>query len=175
MLIPGIGNIKKDGCFGEWHSEPIIFSVLNNVQSQVILEEYENDQNKEEFHNVISNFISAPFSVLQEAQCFIYQYYLDMKKLLSCEGRELVLIESPDEIWSHIEFGNPVVTRRASGVDEIYVSLECSCSWEVEHGLQIVFKGGNKVCKVGSYDGHLTNADAYNDPSLSGIIYVSLV
>lgn len=28
------------------------------------------------------------------------------------------------------------------------------------------------TAKVGPYDGHLTNADAYADPSLAGIVFV---
>ncbi len=174
MVIPGIGIFKKDERFGELLSEPFILSILNNVESQVILEEYEQDENKEDFHIVISNFISAPFTVLEEAQNNIYKYYLDMKELWHREGVELVPIQSPNEIWAHIEFGSPVVTRRASGVAEVYVSIECSCSWEQEHGLQIVLKSGNKVCKVWPYNGHLTNADAYNNLKLENIVYVSL-
>jgi len=35
-----------------------------------------------------------------------------------------------------------LITRRAYGDKGIYVSLECGCDWEHEHGLQIVFKNG---------------------------------
>lgn len=62
-------------------------------------------------------------------------------------------------------------SRRAYGDKGIYVSLECSCDWEPEHGLQIVFKDGKRVNKISSYDGHLTNSDAYADDDLEDVIF----
>ena len=54
----------------------------------------------------------------------------------------------------------------------MYISLECECEWEIEHGLQIVFKDGLRINKVGSFDDHVTNADAYGDPRLEDVVYV---
>ncbi len=52
------------------------------------------------------------------------------------------------------------------------MSLEScgSCDWEREHGLQIVFKQGLFVNKVGAFDGHLTNSDAYANEELENVI-----
>jgi hypothetical protein len=47
-----------------------------------------------------------------------------------------------------------------------------NCDWEVEHGMQLVLRDGRTVSKVSPYDGHLTNADAFADPKLVGVIYV---
>jgi hypothetical protein len=116
--------------------------------------------------------LSSTFSVLKEAETHIYQYYLDMNSYWSSIDEEFISIKSPSEIWSHIQLGSePIVSRRSYGDKKVYVSLECNCDWELEHGLQIVFKEGMKVCKVGPYDGHVTNSDAYDDESLENIIY----
>jgi len=50
-----------------------------------------------------------------------------------------------------------VSVQRDGPGEPVYVSVECECSWEPEHGLQLVFRGGARVTKVGPYDGHLTN------------------
>jgi hypothetical protein len=42
---------------------------------------------------------------------------------------------------------------------------------EPEHGLQVVFQNGLRVNKVGPYDGHLTNSDAYGDDNLEQAVY----
>lgn len=42
-----------------------------------------------------------------------------------------------------------------------------------EHGLQIVFRGRHTVSKVGPFDGHLTNADAFGREGLDSVVYVS--
>jgi len=66
-----------------------------------------------------------------------------------------------------------MVSRRAYGDKGIYVSLECNCNWEPEHGLQLVFKNGSTIKKVGPYDGHLANSDAYADDRLENVVYHS--
>ncbi|HEY7328274.1 MAG TPA: hypothetical protein VH592_11565 [Gemmataceae bacterium] len=64
-----------------------------------------------------------------------------------------------------------MVSRRAYGDKGIYISVECGCEWEQEHGLQLVLRNGLKVNKLGGYDGHLTNSDAFDDESLEHVIY----
>lgn len=54
------------------------------------------------------------------------------------------------------------------------VDIECKCAWEREHGLNIGFKEGRVVSKVGPYDGHLTNASAFRRDDLHDVVYVSL-
>ena len=53
----------------------------------------------------------------------------------------------------------------------VVMSFEGEVSWEREHGLQLVIEEGARVCKVGPYDGHVTMAHAYGDPSLLGVIF----
>ena len=64
-----------------------------------------------------------------------------------------------------------MVFRRSSGDMRVYVSIECECAWEPEHGLQLVLQEGRRVTKIGPYDGHLTNSDAFARPDLEGVIY----
>jgi hypothetical protein len=51
-----------------------------------------------------------------------------------------------------------------------YLSFEGEVSREPEHGLQLVHEDGQRVCKVGPYDGHVTVAHAHGDPSLLGVV-----
>ena len=81
----------------------------------------------------------------------------------------------PRVVWQHVRFGSePMVSRRQYGDKGIYISVECGCDWEEEHGLQLVLKNGLKVNKLGEYDGHLTNSDAFDDGSLEHVIYREL-
>jgi hypothetical protein len=83
-----------------------------------------------------------------------------------------VEIGGPDKVLDHVRLGNgPTVSRGRSGDPQVYVSVGCECDGEREHGLQIVFRDGATVTKVGPYDGHLTNAAAYNDDRLDGVVY----
>ena len=172
MEIPGLGEVTNRE--GLYLSMPIHVPVLGR-SCTVIVEDYDGDSNKSEFHSSISNFLSIGPEVLRDVEQEIYRYYKDMFDILSSElDDEFVIIATPSDLWKHIRLGaSPVVSRRPYGDKSVYVSLECECVWEEEHGLQIVFKNGLKVNKVGPFDGHLTNSDAYGDASLEEVIYVS--
>jgi hypothetical protein len=77
-------------------------------------------------------------------------------------------------VLDHVRLGTePTLARNPHGDRRVYVSVECECNWETELGLQVVFRDGATVTKMGPYDGHLTNAAAYADPALEGIVYHS--
>jgi hypothetical protein len=72
-----------------------------------------------------------------------------------------------------VSFGGEFHVDRSADDGQVYVSIECACTWEPEHGLQLVFRGGRTVSKVGPFDGHLTNASAFGRHDLGGAVYVS--
>lgn len=160
--VPLLGELElEDDEFDELRSKPTIVDVLGGDKFEFIFVEYQEDESKEEFHEAIGNFLSIDESVLKKAQDYIYQYYKDIFVQLVPGDDWYVEIASPEEVWKHIEFGSDLIVERQSYGDElVYISLGCSCDWEREHGLQIVFKQGLYVNKVGPFDGHLTNSDA---------------
>ncbi|HEU4562804.1 MAG TPA: hypothetical protein VFS20_33550 [Longimicrobium sp.] len=172
MEIPGLGPVTKDDELGWYYGEPMPVPVLDGEMCRIVIDGYDDDPNPEEFHAAIRNFLSADPRVLEEAEPHIYRYYQDCNAVWEPDDDEYLVIARPSDVWRHIQFGSePTVTRRPYGDQRVYVSLECECDWEPEHGLQIVFKEGLRVNKVGSYDGHLTNSDAYGDPRLEDVIY----
>jgi hypothetical protein len=171
MEIPGLGTVEPYEDFEWLCSQPVSIGALGGLAGRFVLEGYEDDANKDEFHAAIANFLSNERDLLREATPHVFRYY---------EGTNADWDEDDDEyveadlqtIWEHVQLGSePHVSRRSYGDEAVYISLECNCDWEPEHGLQLVFKEGRAVAKVGPYDGHLTNADAYADPNLEGIIY----
>jgi len=161
MNIPGLGEVAKDDSIGWHYSEPVNVEVLDGKECRIVLDGYDEDAAKEDFHSAIANFLSIPRAVLKDAEAHIYCYYQDVNAQCEPDDEEFLSIESPTEVWNHIDLGDePIVSRCPYGERGVYVSLECNCDWEPEHGLQIVFKNGAQVSKVGPYDGHLTHKDA---------------
>lgn len=171
MEIPGLGECKFDDRYECYGSEIISLPVLNGANCRVLVENYDEDPIVEEIHEAIANFLTASNSVLKAAESHIFKYYLDVRENIDPED-DFPSISSPSEIWQFIQLGGEaIVGRRPYGDKGIYVSLECNCDWEPEHGLQIVFKNGSIVNKVGPYDGHLTNSDASANSALENVIY----
>lgn len=172
MNVPGLGEMTKDDRFGELYSRELPIAALGGQLCRIVLSGYDEDGQKQDFHEAIANFLAAPESVLKAATPHIVQYCQDMNSLWSPDDPEYVKIETPADVWKHVQLGRrPVISRRGRGDKEVYVSVECECDWEPEHGLQIVFKHGVTVSKVGPYDGHLTNSDAFADQRLERAIY----
>lgn len=123
------------------------------------------------------NFTSGGTALLDAATEFMWAYYKDfVGEFTPAERSEYGLPElrAGADIWDEVEFRHPPEVWVGDGPLEpgpSYISFEGDVSWEREHGLQLVFEHGERVCKVGPYDGHLTNAHAYGDPSLLGVIY----
>ncbi len=172
MEIPGINPVAKDQRFGRHCSEPIPIPVLGDKECTLLIEDYEEDDQKEGFHVAIKNFLSADTGVLDAVTEDVYRYYQDVRNDSDPDDSSFPSIDSPSDVWKHVHFGTePTVSRRLYGDKEIYISLECECDWEPEHGLQIVFKNGLRVNKIGQFDGHLTNSDALDDDTLEDVIY----
>lgn len=172
MNIPELGDLTFDENYSCYGSEPLSLPVLNGARCRILVEGYEEDSVAEEFHEAIANFLSASNLVLKALEPQLCKYYLDIKHSIEPE-ENFPYIPSASKIWKHIYFGEEsIITRRHNGDKCIYISLSGNCDWEPEHGLQIVFKNGSTVNKLGPYDGHLTNSDAYADSSLENIIYL---
>ncbi|MGO3892629.1 MAG: DUF6985 domain-containing protein [Paenalcaligenes sp.] len=172
MDIPGLGVVEKDDSTDWYFSDPIAIPVLGGQECEVVLEEYDEDECQADFHTAIANFLTASPKILREADDALFSYYKDYEKYWLEEGN--APLATAEELWQRVRFGSELmVSRSAHGDKAVYVSLECGCDWEVEHGLQLVFKHGLTLTKLGPFDGHLSNANAYADDSLEQVIYCS--
>jgi hypothetical protein len=107
----------------------------------------------------------------REAGDHVWAYYSDFAAHYGDEPR-FPAIAGVDQVWDFVKFGAEVWVRRQEG--HWYVSVESECAWEPEHGLELVFRGGNELVKVGQVDGQVTNRWAYNDDSIpDNVIYLS--
>ncbi|MFI0450171.1 DUF6985 domain-containing protein [Actinomadura sp. 6N118] len=177
MQIPGFGQVVKDIDLGWYQSEPVPVPALGGVLCRVIVDGYDEDPAPEDFHAAIRAFLALERSALVAAAPSIFAYYRDIMDDVVDAGDDdwYVEIEGPDTVFDHIQFGDaPTISRDSHGDRHVYVSLECECDWEPEHGLQIVLRDGRTVTKVGPYNGHLTNAAAYADDTLEGVVYHTL-
>jgi hypothetical protein len=174
MEIPGLGQVVEDAELGWYRSAPIVVPVLGGALCHIVIDGYNDDQRKEDFHEAIRTFLMLDPSALTAASSSIFAYYRDVMNDVVADGDTdwYVEIEGPQDVLNHVQLGNEAtINRNAHGDRRVYVSLECECDWELEHGLQIVFRDGHTVTKVGPYDGDLTNAAAYADDGLDGVVY----
>jgi hypothetical protein len=154
MEIPGLGPVVEDEAFEGYRSKAVPVAVLGGVPCEFLVQGYEEPEDQEDFHAAIRSFLALRPSALADARQAIYAYYLQVR---SERGDELgVEIDGPDDVLEYVDLGNePEVFRNDDGDGRIYVSLECECDWESEHGLQLVFRDGATLSKAGRYDGEV--------------------
>jgi len=139
-------------------------AILDRVAGQAELDrDYDPDEDESLRAEAISAFIAGGVRLLEEATPALWEYYrATIAEFTQEQRREYGLPEIPDsaDIWEHVSFpheesswhlGNVLRERGRS-----YLSFEGEVSWEPEHGFQLVFEDGQRVCKAGPYDGHLT-------------------
>jgi hypothetical protein len=177
LVIPLLGTLTPyANSPGMLCSNGIIILGLTPDPRCFIFEDYEDDGQKDDYHIAIANFLSSASEALKKSQGDIFKYYETMSDIYEEDDYDdYPKIESAEAIWDYVHIGKEIyVSRRARKDNKIYLSIESECDWEPEHGLQIVFKEGLFVNKVGPYDGHLTNADSYANPALEDVVYYGL-
>ena len=126
----------------------------------------------------LARFLDVDSKLRDLAEPHLIEYCRDIcAHWPSAWAQPSISLEHPGDIWKHVTLGGVVqVSRRADGDDDdgIYFLIECGCAWEEEHGLQLVVRDGRTIAKVGGFDGHLTNTDAFGNPDLVGVVYVSI-
>jgi hypothetical protein len=174
--IPNLGEVAQ-GEDGQVWAAPLPVALLGGRPLSFEIWGYAEDDAKEDFHAALAALLRAPAELLDEARPFVYRYYEDTKTLCPVDV-SIPNVARADDIWGHVRFGSCLQVGRCDGYPrDVYLSLECECDWEPEHGLQLVFRwrtnSGLQVCKVGPYDGHSTYAHAFGNPTLEDVIYVS--
>jgi hypothetical protein len=140
-----------------------------HVCELVLDEDCAQDPERGDIDWAIASFIALEPSVLRDVEEHVFRYYLDCKGDFEPGEPGYLEIGRASDVWKHVEFGEEATVGREGKA--VYISLGCNCDWEEEHGLQIVFKDGQRVNKVGPFNGHFTNVHAYDDPSLENVIY----
>lgn len=88
------------------------------------------------------------------------QNFLSMIDLTTEADHAMAALTDPDAIWPYVDCQSIDIVKDegdSDGVGEpsIHVVLTCHCEWEPEHGLQIVYRNGERLTRVSEQDGHV--------------------
>ena len=163
------GNFTYDSDDDAHRSRQLTLPMLGRDVTFVLVG-FLDDPAPSEFRDVVRNLLSRTRDTLLAVSPDLQEYCTDINQFLDSEDE--LHVENPDDLWNHVSFGGEVyIERRHYGDRKLYATIECGCDWEEEHGLQLVLREGLAVTKLGPYDGHLSNADAYADSSLEHTVY----
>jgi hypothetical protein len=175
---PRFGELRFRGSDDGYVTEVIEIPALRGHRCELLFQDYVDDPDRGQIDAAIEALFAPGADLLALARPHVAQYREDMLAFFAEQEIEVdvAALPEPDAIWSQVQLGKTcLVSRRAKGDDDdgIYMSFECECDWEPEHGLQVVIRDGTSISKVSAYDGHVTNADSFANPKLVGIVYVT--
>ena len=163
--IPGLGHVEEFS--GEYVSEPVPVPMLGD-EIEFFVEGYDEDDRPQDFHAAIEAFLALDRSALEDGAGLLYAYYKKVRDRAEAArdgfagdadpyADPIPDIAGPRDVLDHIESGFEVtVARDPAGDREVCVSVVCNCDWDRDHGVQIVFRQGREVSKVGQFDGYIS-------------------
>lgn len=165
-----IGQLKQDKNFPDWWiSKEIEIPFFDNARMTITFMDFEPAEDKtfiEEADKALSNFLKLNSDDRKSISDLVYKNCIDFLNAVEFNEADDQLrnLNDRNEIWTFVYPTELFVTRRNRRDNDIYLSIDCDCEWEQEHGLQLVYRQGKKLTRISSRDGHLTEADAYDKP-----------
>lgn len=136
---------------------PVTFSVENSGTDTLF---------QIEARDALNNFLALNAEDRINASKHVYKNfaYYKSEATVSYWSKDLDEISSERDIWRSIQPLSINLERRMYNDKNIYLTVFCSCEWDEEHKIVLVFRQGKQMTRVSQVDGHLTDADAFDLP-----------
>ena len=155
---------------GSYISDPVPFSIFDGKEIRVVLDGMSDDsRDLAEYENAVGNILGLSKDDRERITPEVFKNYTDVRTACESLGWDCPVISEKD-IWQHIYPSEIIVSRRARRDKDLYVQVHCECDWEIEHGLQLVFRRGLQLTRVSDIDGHDTESDACDVPDSEDIL-----
>lgn len=161
MKLGVLGELTRDEHVAEWLVSRPVDVPLFGVALRFVVEDLEEDRAPAELERAAATFLRLAPEDRAAATPHVFENYRSVCRAVP--GSDLHLV-SPEDVWAHVRFTEVRLTRRHRGDEKVYVQATAECDWEVEHGLQLVFREGRQLTRASSQDGHLTYSDACGLP-----------
>ena len=133
-------------------SEPFEVAYFDNKKLPIGFVEARHQTYLESADKVLGSFLTLNSRDRINDSELVYKYY---DKTLQFGYTKNLKVETPSEIWTHVRANEIIIHWDES--NDFFLCVSCDCDWEVEHGLQLVFKNGLTLVRAGGHDGHFTD------------------
>jgi len=165
-----LGQLVQDNQFKDWWIiDNISIPLFDNKSMPITFMNFEPEVDKKfiaEADIAFTNFLNLSNSDKAVLTEIVYRNYIDTINAIGRDNvkPELADLKNKEGVWDFVNPTEIFITRRHRRDMDIYISVSCGCDWEEEHGLELIFRQGKKLTKIGGHDGHLTESDAYDIP-----------
>ncbi|WP_311347691.1 DUF6985 domain-containing protein [Corynebacterium durum] len=163
VSIPGVGHFAFEEVWDEYTSADVVVPGFGGLEGHFYMAGNVLDAaGLDRIGAAITAFLSPRVDFIAHATPYVFQQYQDWRAIGQEEGwgEYLPSLSQPELVWDLVQIGNEfqIVWDETFG-GEVYIKVACSCEWDVEDGLILVFKGGSSLCTVGFGADALLNKD----------------
>jgi hypothetical protein len=165
-----IGELKQNDQFEDWwESELIEIPFFENKRMKITFMDFIPERDTEfikEADKALKSFLKKSESDRLLISNLAYENCMEFLNAVEFDDADQPLwdLKDKNQIWKFIYPKDIYVTRSHDKFEIIYLNLACECEWEQEHGLQLLFKEGEKLTRISEQDGHITESDSYEKP-----------
>ncbi len=165
-----IGELKQNDQFEDWwESELIEIPFFENKRMKITFMDFIPERDTEfikEADKALKSFLKKSESDRLLISNLAYENCMEFLNAVEFDDADQPLWDLKDnnQIWKFIYPKDIYVTRSHDKFEIMYLNLACECEWEQEHGLQLLFKEGEKLTRISEQDGHITESDSYEKP-----------
>lgn len=153
IIIKNLGELKKHESYieGLFVSNEVEVPFFNNKKFRFVVDVgHDYDGTKIDFQKVeiaVENFLALDALYRESISSVVYKNY---KAVIDNCGMDEITMSDVKDIWNHVSPIEILIKNEGyfesgiySGID-IFVTVDCKCDWDEEHGLQLSFRMGNK-------------------------------
>jgi hypothetical protein len=148
-----VGRLKASEFDADFYeSEPFKIPYFDNIKIEIGFVDAKYEPYLVLADETLQAFLSLSAANRIQDSERVYQYYHETLK----HGYTKPLdIKTSSAIWNYVNPKSIIIDWDEHG--EFYLCVSCGCEWEEEHGLQLVFKGGQTLTRASGHDGHYTD------------------
>ena len=136
-----------------WQSEPLTTLLFPSpLRIFFPIESDDQDAPSPDLMAAAERFVRLPPAVLSARPVLdaLREHYEEGRSFFAPDSE---VVTDTTKLWHHVV---PAVASLRRETGTAYVIVECNCFWELEHGLQLVFKEGHDLTRLSEYDDHVT-------------------
>lgn len=155
--LKSIGNLQPHPNIpDEWLiSKPISVEFFDGKELKFIFNaDLENDKDfLSDANQTIQNFLEKDLEDKLSVSNSVYKNYRKIQDYYDSRFYDIapLKLNNESEIWNYV-YPDEIYIGRSSEDKNMYLQVHCGCEWEVEHGLQLVFKNGLELTRVSGID-----------------------
>jgi hypothetical protein len=151
-----VGEVVSDP-YECWRAAPLALPYWDGASLPVMMSSSIGPGDVAAIDNALEHFLRLGSEARAAASARVLaacRAFLDLVGADDDDRKEMAAIIDPHEIWNHVTCEEILIERNNAGEDPvIYIVLLCSCAWDVEHGLQLVYRNGEVLSRVSEQDG----------------------